>query len=140
MAEFVTPSAQEVAVNQNVILADEAVKGKKCIMHRQGSGIVTLRGANNGCNAQYKVSFGGNIALPPAGTVEQISVAISVEGEPLASATMISMPSAVSEYSNIYGSVVVKVPCNCCVTVGVKNISTQAITVQNANLIVERIA
>ena len=60
--------------------------------------------------------------------------------EALASATMIETPAAVEEFSNVFSAVVVSVPIGCCVTVSVRNTSDQAITVQNANLIVERIA
>ena len=88
----------------------------------------------------YKVSFGANIAIPADGTVEEISLAIAIEGEPLATSTMRVTPAAVEEFWNVYSAAVVEVPCDCCVTVAVRNTSTQAIDVQNANLIVERIA
>ena len=44
------------------------------------------------------------------------------------------------DYNNVFVSAFVSVPKGCCATVSVENISTQAITVQNANLIVERVA
>lgn len=140
MAEFVAPLAQEVAINQNVLFTNEAVRGKRGVFHREGSGIVTLKACNAQCRALYKVTFGGNIAIPTGGTVGEISLAIAVEGEALASATMIETPAAVEEFSNVFSAVVVSVPIGCCVTVSVRNTSDQAITVQNANLIVERIA
>jgi inorganic pyrophosphatase/exopolyphosphatase len=49
-------------------------------------------------------------------------------------------PAAVAEFSNVASAVFIDVPAGCCITVSVKNISEQAIDVQNANLIIERVA
>lgn len=140
MAEYTYAALQTVAAGQNVLFTETPVCGSAAIVHREGSGIVTLRGLTNQCRARYKVSFGGNIAVPAGGTVEAISVAIAIEGEPLASATAIVTPAAVEEFGNVFTAVFVEVPRSCCVTVAVENSSTQAINVQNANLIVERVA
>ena len=138
--EITAVALQEVAENQNVLFTDTVICGSPSIVHRGGSGLVTLRGLTNQCRAQYKVTFGGNIAIPTGGTVEEISIALTIDGEPLGSATMIETPAAVEEFSNVFGAVYIAVPRGCCLTVGVRNTSTQAINVQNANLIVERVA
>ena len=138
--EITAVTLQEVAENQNVLFTDTVICGGPSIVHRGGSGLVTLRGLTNQCRAQYKVTFGGNIAIPTGGTVEEISLALTIDGEPLGSATMIETPAAVEEFSNIFGAAYIAVPRGCCLTVGVRNTSAQAINVQNANLIVERIA
>ncbi len=109
-------------------------------MHRDDSGLVMLKGITNQCRARYKVSFGGNIAIPTGGTVEAISLALAIEGEPIGATTMTVTPAAVEDFWNVFSAVFVDVPRGCCVTVSVRNISTQAIEVQNANLIVERVA
>ena len=54
--------------------------------------------------------------------------------------TMIYTPAAVEQFGNVFSAIFIDVPQNCCLTVGVKNISAQEIEVQNANLIVERVA
>lgn len=138
--EITAVALQEVAENQNVLFTDTVICGGSSIVHRGGSGLVTLRGLTNQCRAQYKVTFGGNIAIPTGGTVEEISLALTIDGEPLGSATMIETPAAVEQFSNVFGAVYIAVPRGCCLTVGVRNTSAQAINVQNANLIVERIA
>lgn len=84
--------------------------------------------------------FGGNIAIPTGGAVGPISLAIAVEGEPLGSATATVTPAAVGDFFNVFAAVFVEVPRGCCVTVAVRNISTETIEVSNANLIVERVA
>lgn len=138
--EIIANALQTVAANQNVYFTDEVTGGNCAIMHRDDSGLVTLKGVTNQCRARYKVTFGGNIAVPAAGTVDAISLALTIEGEPVGATTMTVTPAAVSEFFNVFSAVFIDVPRGCCVTVSVKNITTQAIDVQNANLIVERVA
>lgn len=140
MAEFTNATTALVAAGQNVPLTETAVAGNCSIVHREGAGIVTLRGLTNQCRARYRVSFGANIAIPTGGTVEAISLAIAVNGEPLVSATAIVTPAAVGDYGNVFVSANVDVPRGCCLTVAAENISGQAINVANANMIVERVA
>lgn len=138
--ELIANALQTIEANQNVLFTDEVVGGSCSILHRSGSGLVTLRGITQQCRARFKVFFSGNIAIPADGTVEAISLAISINGEPVASTTMIQTPAAVEEFTNVASAVYIDVPVSCCVSVGVRNISTQAIDVQNANLIIERVA
>lgn len=140
MAEYVNNNTVSVLAGQNLPLTETAVAGKSCVVHREGAGVVTLRGITTQCKARYKVSFGANIAVPTGGTVGAISMALAVNGEPLNSATAIVTPAAVEDFWNIYVSVFVDVPRGCCVTVSAENTSTQTISVANSNLIVERIA
>jgi hypothetical protein len=54
---------------------------------------------------------------------------------------MIATPAAVEEYFNVFSAIYVDVPKGCCYTVSVKNTTEDTtISVQNANLIVERMA
>ena len=140
MAEYIATAEQTVLANQNVLFSDVTVCGNCSIMHRPGSGLVALRGITSQCRARYKVFFSGNIAIPTGGTVEAISLSLSIDGEPVGSSTMIVTPAAVEEYFNVASAVFLDVPKNCCLQVAVKNSSTQDILVQNANLIVERVA
>lgn len=140
MAEFTSTTIQTVAAGQNLPLTETAIKGSNCINHRAGAGNVTLRGLTNQCKALFKVSFGGNIAIPTGGTVGAISVALAVGGEALNSATATVTPAAVDQYNNVFTAVFVEVPRGCCVTVALKNTSAQAVNIANSNLIVERVA
>lgn len=139
MAEYTNTFVQQVAANGNVVFSETPVSGSNSIVHREGSGIVTLRGLTNQCRARYKVTFGGNIAIPTGGAVGSISIAIAIEGEPLGSATATVTPAAVGDEFNVFVAAFVEVPRGCCVTIGVRNINTQTIEVNNANLIVERV-
>lgn len=129
---------QTVAAGEDVAFTETPVCGSKCIVHRQGSGIVKLRGLTNQCRARFLVSYSGNIQIPTCGTVEAISLAIAIDGEPLQSTRMIVTPAAAQNLQNISSQAYVDVPCGCCSTVAVQNTSTQAIEVQNSNLIVTR--
>ena len=140
MAEFTNANIVTVAAGQNVPLTETAVNSKPCIAHREGSGQVTLRGLTNQCKAVFKVSYGGNIAIPTGGTVEAITAALSINGEALANATATVTPAAVENYFNIYVAANVNVPRDCCLTVAAENTSGQAVNFANANLIVDRIA
>lgn len=140
MAEFTTIGVVEVSAGGNIPFTETAVKGSSCVYHRDGAGAVTLRGLTNQCYARFKVSYGGNIAVTEDGTAEEISVAITVNGEPLESAKAIFTPAAVAEYGNVFTAVFVLVPKGCCTTVAVENTSSQSIDVANSNLIVERVA
>ncbi len=140
MAEFSNSSIVLVSAGQNVPLTETAVNSKPCIVHRAGAGLVTLRGLTNQCRALYKVSYGGNIAIPTGGTVGAITAALAVNGEALNSATAIVTPAAAENYFNVYVSAQVSVPKGCCVTAAMKNTSTQAVNFANSNLTVERIA
>ena len=138
--EITANSVQTVATGQNILYTDTVVAGNQCILHREGSGIVKLRGLTNQCRARFKITFNGNIAIPTSGTVGAISAAIAISGEPVASTNMIVTPAAGENYFNIASVTFVDVPSGCCTDISVKNTSTQDILVQNANLIVERVA
>ena len=138
--ELTANAIQTVPANGNVIFTDTVVCGNCSIMHREGSGLVTLRGLTNQCRARFRVSFGGNIAIPTGGTVGPISLAIAINGEPVATTTMISTPAAVEEFNNVFSAIFLDIPKNCCSQISVKNTSDQSIDVQNANLIIERVA
>lgn len=140
MAEFTAVMLQTVEAGANVLFTETPVRGNACIYHREGSGIVRLKGATNQCRALYKVTFGANVAIPEGGTVGPITLAITVDGEPLGSATMIETPAAAEEFSNVFAAVLIAVECSCCVTMGVRNIGPDPVDVQNANLIVDRVA
>ena len=138
--EIIANELQTVLAGANVLFTDTIVPGKACALHRIGSGLVTLKGVTDQCRARYKVSFGGNIAVPTGGTVEAISLALAIDGEPIASTTMTVTPAAVENFFNVFGAIYLDIPRGCCSQVSVRNINTQSIEVQNANLIIERVA
>jgi hypothetical protein len=143
MAEYIEIAEQTVLPNQNALLEDSIPCPKGYVVHRNGSGILTLRGiVNNPCArfARYKVTANGNIAIPDGGTVGAISVSLAISGEPLQSSLAIVTPAAVEEYFNVTSTAFITVPTGCCYTVAVENTSTESILMQNLNVVVERVA
>ena len=138
--ELIANTIQLVEEGANVSFTDEVVGGCNSILHRSGSGLATLRGITTQCRARFKVFFSGNIAIPTDGTVGAISFAIAINGEPVTSTSMIVTPTAVDAYFNVASAAFIDVPKGCCVTIAVTNTSDQAVNMQNANLIVERVA
>lgn len=150
MAEYVYNPIQVVQPNQNVLLNGSIPCNKGYVYHREGSGILTLRGIVNnpcGCFARYQVTFNANIAIPEDGTVTPIAIALAIDGEPILTSRAIFTPAAVDEYGNVTSTAIITVPKGCCFTIAVENVSeadgatpAQPINVQNVNLTVARIA
>ena len=138
--EITSIALQTVEENQNVLFFETPICPTRGIIHREGSGIVRVSGNGSQGRARYLVSFSGNIQIPAGGTVGEISVAISIDGESLASTEMIVTPTALEAFFNVSAQAYIDVPCGCCATIAVENTSDQAIEVQNANLIVVRVA
>lgn len=139
--EITANAVQTVTENGNVVFTNTSVAGSACIVYREGSGLVTLRGLTNGqCRARFRVTFGGNVAIPTGGTVGPVTVAIGINGEPVQTSEMIVTPAAVNEYFNVYRSMFLDVPRGCCSQVSVENLTGGSILVQNANLTIERVA
>lgn len=141
--ELTANTVQTVPAGQNVLFTDTPVRcNRGYVVHRDGAGLVTLRGICNGCStlARYRVLFVGNISVPTGGTVGAISVALALGGEALPTTTATVAPAAVENAFNVATSAFVDVPRGCCVSLSVRNISTQAINVANANLMIERVA
>ena len=141
-AEYSAITAQTVAVDENVIFTNGSRACRKgFIQHRDTSGIFFLKGATNGCKAVYRVTFNGNIAIATGGTVEPISIALTINGEQLGNALATVTPTVAEAFFNVSITTFIEIPCGCCVTVSVENVSdTTDIDVTNANIIFDRVA
>ena len=141
-AEYSAVAVQTVAVDDNILFGNgNRACRKGFIQHRDDSGIFFLKGATNGCRAVYRVTFNGNIAIATGGTVEPISIALTINGEELGNALATVTPAAIGDFFNVSVTTFIEIPCGCCVTVSVENVSdTTDIDVQNANIIFDRVA
>lgn len=155
MAEYTKNEVQTVLANQVVTLNTSIGCNKGYVYHRNGSGIVALRGVTNNCFARYQVTFNGNIAVPSTGTAGPISVSLALDGEPLLTSRAIVTPAGVAaepptqeNFFNVTSTAIIDIPRGCCFNVSVENTSegatpadaAPAILIQNANLTVQRIA
>ena len=140
--EYSYPLVQTVDVDENVLF----LNGNRCcrkglIMHNDNSGIFRVKGVPNSCKTIYKVHFNANIAIATGGTVEPISVALVQNGEVLRNAVATVTPAAIGDFFNVSLETFVELPCGCCDTISVRNISdTTAIDVINANIVIDRVA
>lgn len=136
--ELTNIATTPVEAGQNLPFTETAVRGSACIQHRDGSGVVTLRGITNQCRARYLVDYSGNIAVPTGGTAGEISLAIAIAGEPLQSTRMRVTPAAVGEFFNVSAAAYIDVPKGCCANIAIENTSDQTVDVANSNLIITR--
>lgn len=140
-AEYSYPLVQTIAEDENIIFIDGDRACKKgYITHRSGSGVFRLKGAGNTCKTVYRVTFNANIAVATGGTVGAISVALQEDGETLQNAVATVTPAAIGDFFNVSLTTFIVIPCGCCVTVSVENISDTAIDAINSNLIFDRVA
>ena len=129
MAEFVYNEIQLIQPGANALLDDAIGCPRGYVIHRPGSGILTLRGiVNNPCArfARYRVSFDGNIAVPADGTAGEIQLAIAIGGEVVPTSIATATPTVVDAYWNVSGFAIIDVPVGCCYTVAVENASEPA--------------
>lgn len=148
-AEYSNNAVQTVNPGETVVFTEDTIPCKKgYIRHRAGTGNFLLSGwtpqrrcpcgCNKSSNAVYKTDFGANIAIPEGGTVEAISVAITLDGATLPSTNMIVTPAAVNEFFNVSRATNVSIFRGCCETLAIRNTSSQPILVQNANIVFGR--
>ena len=150
MAEFLSNAVQNVALDNPILFTDSIPCNKGYVYHEDGTGNFILKGCTNNCFARYAVTFNGNIAIPEGGAVTPISVAISVNGEARPTSRAIFTPAAVDNYGNVTSTAIITVPKGCCFNVAVRYVDatvddpattpTPSIEVQNANLVINRVA
>lgn len=152
MAEYLANAVQTVALNGPVVFTASIPCRRGYVYHEDETGVFTLRGAVNNpesCFARYQVTFNGNAAIPTGGAVTPIALAVTVNGEARPASRAIFTPAAVETYGNLTSTAIITVPRGCCFTVSVRYVAadedpatvpTPVINVQNANLVVTRIA
>lgn len=148
ISEYINSQLQTVNPGETVIFTESPVPCRRgLIRHRDDTGNFLLVGyipRQYGCRCQrqndanYLVDFGANIAIPTGGTVEAISLALTVDGATVPSSTMIVTPAAVEQFFNVSRAINVAVFGGCCEPLAVRNTSSQPILVQNANIIISR--
>ena len=152
MAEFIYNDVQLIQPGAAALLNTAIGCNKGYVLHRPGSGILTLRGiVNNPCAkfARYRVAYDGNIAIPEDGTASEIQLALAIDGEVVPTSIATSTPTAVNAYWNVSGFAIIDVPAGCCYTVSVENasvsstpatVAASALNLRNLNVEVTRLA
>lgn len=145
MAEYSANAVQTIPAGGSAVFTTTDIPCRMgLVMHMDDTPSFLLNGrslCNCGCSnsyAEYKVTFGANIAVATGGTAGAISVALSVDGTGVPASSMIVTPAADEEYFAVSKRITVPIFSNCCQTLTVTNTSTQAIQMQNAVIIIER--
>lgn len=149
-AEYLANGIQSVSLGNPIIFTASIPCRKGYVYHEDETGIFILKGiTQNQCFATYQVTYNGNIAIPEGGAVTPIGISVTVNGEPRPTSRAIFVPAAVDTYGNVTSTCIVKVPKGCCFSLSVEYVQaaddptvtpTPVISVQNSNLVIDRIA
>lgn len=148
-AEYSIITPQTVQPNQPAVFLDSPCPCAEGFIFKKSGGVFLL--ANNapatsacscGCSCRriyttnYEVEVHANIEIPTGGTVEEIQLALAVDGVVDPASIMSFTPAAVETAGNVGTSIIVSVPSICgCDSLAVVNASTQPITINNASLV-----
>ena len=144
MSEYRYVAEQTVQPNGSVIFSNDGFPcGNGNIIHQDESGVFIARGVvKNPYTAMGRLSvdFGANVAIPTGGTVEEITLAISVGGAPELASTIRITPTAVDVYENISRSIEIPIYRGVPQYISVTNTSTQPIILTNSIIDLVRVA
>lgn len=133
MIDAVNVPVQLVAPNGSVLFNSTRIRGGCSARHEEGSArFVALK------PGVYLVSFNANVSIPTGGTIVPISLDIVADGDVVAGGKMLTTPAAVATPQNVSALVLIRVYCDCCVSLAVRNTGTGDINVQDANFVLTR--
>ena len=119
MAKYITSTDQNVALNSTIPFDIVSIPCNKGCVVPITTGVLTLNGSSTNRFARYEVTLQGNISIPEGGAVTPIAVAITLNGVAIPDSVAIITPAAAEDVWHINTSVIVTVPCGCCVSVSV---------------------
>lgn len=150
MAEYLANAVQTVNLNEPVIFSASIPCARGYVYHQDETGIFILRGMTNNRFARYQVTLDANIALPAGATATPLAVGITENGELRPTSRAVVTPGGAQEYNHVSSTAIITVPKGCCFQIAVRAVNPynngdtgtppEAILVQNANLIINRIA
>ena len=144
---IVTP--QIVAPNQPAVFQDNPCPGSDGLVYKKSGGVFLLanNAPRNNCNCgctncrrvyltNYIVGFHGNVQVPTGGTVDEIRLALLVDGVIDPASIMIFDPTAAETPGNVGTSIIASVPSLCgCDSIALVNIGTEDVEILNGSLI-----
>ena len=130
MINAVNVPVQSVAINSNVLFQNTRIRTGCSARHEQGSGrFVALK------PGVYEVTYSGNVSVP---TVSQVVLDLVQDGEVVAGSRVILTPPAANTPATFSRTILVRVFCDCCVSLSVRNSGTTAINIQDASFVITR--
>lgn len=142
MLNVINVPAQEVAANQNVIFNSTRVKSRRCgcqngwLNHNEGSGLFTITNRGNQPMA-VELQFNANVTAAAAGAT---ALVLKLNGEAIGGTEMDYTVVTADVYQNVSADTLIPVPAGTSLTVSIGNISTGAVLVKDANLIIKKVA
>lgn len=148
-AEYSVAIPQTVQPNQPIIYTDSPCPCREGLIFKKSGGVFLLASnapRTNGCacgcgcrrvyETSYEAEVHANIEVPADGEVEEIRLAIAVDGVIDPASVMQYTPSDAEVAGNVGTSIIVTVPSICgCDNVAIVNASEQPITVNNSSLV-----
>lgn len=138
MINSVAVATQAVIANSNVLFPTDSVRTKSStgccgwLVHDLGSGIFTLTKPGI-----YEISYNANITSADAG---QASLVLEQNGEAIGGTQSIYTVTTAGALGNVSATTLVKVPCGASYTVTLTNNSTLALNVQDASIVITKLA
>lgn len=137
MINSINIDEQAVAVNASVVFDTDRVRTRACtyggwLQHDVGSGVFEI--VRPGI---YKVDFNANVTAAAAGDT---TLAIQNNGVTIGGTEMDYVVAVAGDFQNVSASTLVVVQPYGSRTISVANISAAAVTVDDANIIITRIA
>lgn len=139
MINSIATAVQTVTNSNNVLFPTDRVRTKSCqcackgwLAHDLGSGLFTL--TKQGI---YEVSYTADITSAAAGVA---SLVLEQNGEAIGGTQSIYTVATASAYGNVSGDTLIQVPCGAPYTIALANNSGLDLSVQNANIIIKKIA
>jgi len=117
MAEYITSTGQNVALNSPIPFDVVSIPCNKGCVVPITTGVLTLKGNTTNRFARYEVKAQANIAIPEGGAVTPIALAITLNGVAIPDSVAIITPAAAEDVWHVNTSTTVTVPCGCCVSV-----------------------
>ena len=142
MLNVINVPAQTVAANQNIIFNSTRVKSRRCgsqngwLNHIEGSGLITITNRGNQPMA-VELQFNANVTASTAGA---IALALKLNGENIGGTEMDYTVVTADVYQNVSADTLIPVPAGTSLTISTGNISTGAVLVKDANLIIKKVA
>lgn len=117
MAEYITSSDVNVALNGTIPFDIVSIPCNKGCVIPLTTGVLTLKGNTSNKFARYDVRVQANVAIPEEGEVTPIAIGITINGIVVPESVAIYTPQEVEEYGHINTVIPVTVPCGCCISV-----------------------
>ena len=138
MINSVGVASAVVSAGSNVLFPTDRVRTKSCnsccgwLSHDTGSGLFTL--TKQGI---YEIQYNADITSTDTG---QASLVLEQNGEAIGGTQSIYTVATTSALGNVSASTLICVPCGTSYTITLTNNSTLALNVQDANIIIKKIA